>query len=394
MRHHLSLTLLYLTVLCFLGLTTAQELTAFNEARALLEYEANTVEVAGRYGASVVEVRVVLDAKFRDSVERPTHGAVSTTLRSGSGFLIHLSGQPFFITSYHVLNATATEAKEAEGAIFEVVFSALSAPWPSLPVRLRYVVPEWDIALLEPHEPNEVPDVPPIPLGDSNNLQLGQKVIAIGGPFGLNSTVTTGTVSALNRQVPGGFPPMIQTDAAINHGSSGGPLLNSSGEVVGVATAIYNPEGDTFAGVSLAVPLHPLLKGLAGLGLFPEPYRYIPEVTLTDVRELPRSVQVLYGVPEEGWLVLSVAPGGAAAKAGLQGGSRRIVYGTSQWLMGGDVIVAVEEVAWDAPKPLPSTEESADGGRVCEVTVVRDGQRVSLLLPQAALAEDHQACSK
>lgn len=388
--------LLFFSVCCLAGMAAAQE-TAYNEARALLEYEANTVDIASRYGSSVVEVSVV-------SVRPATATRAETrALSSGSGFLIHLSGRPYIVTSYHVLRATeqlddSAEAARSDTVKLEVAFSTTFSTTKSnsngearaaLPVRLRYVLPDWDLALLEPLKNADVPDVPPIPLGDSESLRLGQKVIFIGSPFGLTRSVTTGAVSALNRHLPGVYPTMIQTDAAINRGSSGGPLLTAAGEVVGVATAIYNPSGDTFAGVSLAVPIKPLLEGLAGLELFPtSSQRPTSDITVVDVRELPRSVQVLYGVPDEGLLVQSVAPGGAAAQAGLQGGSRSVVYGDSLWRVGGDVIVGVREVALTAQQ---SADPRASGnGKLCAVTVVRSGQNISLLVPQVALSEREQ----
>ena len=408
MRRHLLF--LNLTLFSLLGWAAAQPSAPYDETRALLEYEANTVEVAGRYQASVVGVSVFPAARVTANVSLAnTPGPAA--VRGGSGFLVHLSGRPYIVTSYHVVHSKNASAQPGlEEAVELKVTFAGSQPRITLSVRERYALPEWDMALLEPVEPDAVPDVPPIPLTKTDGLQLGQKVILIGHPFGLSGSVTTGTVSALNRQFPGEFPPMIQTDAALNQGSSGGPLLTAQGEVVGVATAIYNPSGDSFAGVSLAVPIQPLLERLAGLALVPTPVPgsspeplQRPSATMStamtgvDVRDLPRSVQVLYGMPAEGWLVLNVVPGGAAAQAGLLGGSHPVDYGGARWLLGGDVIVAVRDAAVDTPTGADQAKKTdavaGAAGHLCDVVVLRGGQRMSMLLPLTALSETRQVCT-
>ena len=127
------------------------------------------------------------------------------------------------------------------------------------------VNPSFDLALLQAIDESQLPDAAPLVIGDSNALAVGQKTIAIGNPFGLASTVTSGIVSALERFVPtiGEVPvPMIQTDAAINPGNSGGPLLDSAGRLIGINTAIINPQSRSFAGLGFAVPSNLLAESL------------------------------------------------------------------------------------------------------------------------------------
>ncbi len=196
---------------------------------------------------------------------QPSGGQVG----AGSGFLIESNGQQYLVSNFHVVSA-ALEAGTADlrsDATIRARFPNVDGP---VTVDVVGVNPSFDLALLQPLGAVPFPDVEPIPFADSDQVVTGQKAIAIGNPFGFDSTATTGIVSATGRfleSVGMVSVPMIQTDAAINPGNSGGALLNSSGELIGVNTAIINPESGAFAGIGLAVPSNLLGEALANLEL-------------------------------------------------------------------------------------------------------------------------------
>ena len=378
MHPFIKTTIYHLCFLFLLGsLGSAQTQTSYNEARALIETEYNTISVVTLYGGSVVAVNVLQTQPETLSPQPVVGGVTQTVKHSGSGFYVQLSGQPYIITNYHVVRGA--QVLPGQEDVIEVTFFDNYQPRAHVAVRVKHILPEWDLAVLEPINPERVPAVLPLPLGDSSSLQVGQKVIAIGSPFGLNTSVTTGIVSALNRQLFEGFPPMIQTDASINRGSSGGPLLNSRGEVVGVTSAVYNPAGESFVGVGLAVPTRPLLNALHGLGLEPTDSPNVDTrstfgASVMSVQKLPKSVRLLYGLPDEGLLVLSVAVGSPADEAGLQASIHPVTYGAATLLVGGDVIVAVDGESVLTPEHLYNVARSVNADPKY-VTVVRSGQR-------------------
>jgi len=182
-----------------------------------------------------------------------------------------------------------------------------------------------------------------LPLGDSGTLQVGQKVLAIGNPFGFQSTLTTGVVSALGRTVQTSqttfIDEAIQTDAAINRGNSGGPLINSHGEVIGINSAIYTPSGTT-AGIGFAIPINTaknIANDLMTDGRVHQAFLGVVTVPvggwLGEALDLP---------VKEGLLVESATKGGPAAAAGIQGGNRVAEAGMRKIAIGGDVIVAID----------------------------------------------------
>ncbi|MFQ5715726.1 MAG: S1C family serine protease, partial [Nitrospinales bacterium] len=181
-------------------------------------------------------------------------------------------------------------------------------------------------------------------LGDSGSLRVGQKAIAIGNPFGLSHTLTTGIVSALNRQIQGEdgsvLYDLIQTDAAINPGNSDGPLLNSNAEVIGINTAIFSLSGG-YQGIGFAIPVNrarDVASQLISTGRYIQPWLGISGMTLSE--ELARPLKL--GV-DEGILVVAVVPGSSAYQAGLKGGRQDVVIGNLQIAVGGDIIVAMND---------------------------------------------------
>ncbi len=201
-----------------------------------------------------------------------------------------------------------------------------------------------------------------MPLGTSGNLEVGQKVFAIGNPFGLDWTLTTGIVSALDRSLPGdsgvSIEHLIQTDAAINPGNSGGPLLDSAGRLIGINTAIYSPSGAS-AGIGFAVPVdtvNRVVPQLISQG------RYIRPVLGVELDE-NLNARLSRALRTEGVFILRVTPGSAAEKAGLQG----VKVGDGGTVAPGDVILAV------AGKPVTTV-----GGLVGRLDDFKVGETVPL----------------
>ncbi|WP_404365003.1 S1C family serine protease [Marinobacter sp.] len=312
-----------------------------------LAYEKNTMEVASEVSASIVAVQL-------SGVQgMPASGQ---GMPGGSGFVVDQEGR--IITNFHVV---ARALKDMESENLELASGAsISIAYPGdpetkHPARILGANPDIDMAMLELEEPARAPSVSPVRLGDSDQVRVGQKAIVIGNPFGLHSSVTTGIVSAVERERPGlvGIEiPYIQTDAAINPGNSGGPVLNSAGEVIGISNAVLSPVG-TFAGIGLAVPVN-LLKesfedmragGLSGLTAaaleLPDRPRLGLQIGLT-VGNYPPPLRQELQLPERGVVVTGVAEGGPADQAGIRGPQKVVTIGPYSFPVGMDVIIGIE----------------------------------------------------
>jgi S1-C subfamily serine protease len=274
--------------------------------------ETNTIEVMKRVGPSAVFVtqsRVVVDYFGGRAMEVPQG--------SGSGFV--WDDQGHIVTNFHVVGSAQR-------------LSVTLSDQKSFPARVVGVEPRKDLAVLK-IETNGV-KLHPIQLPDaSHKLEVGQKVIAIGNPFGLDHTVTTGIVSALGREVDGAggvsIRDMIQTDAAINPGNSGGPLLDSAGRLIGVNTVIYSKSG-AWAGIGFAVPVDTVRRVVPQLIKAGKVETVGLGIRIDPNQRLERRAGV------RGVVVIGVLPGSAAEKAGLTG-----IRQTAQGIVLGDVIVGV-----------------------------------------------------
>jgi len=358
----------------------------FDEATALLATERNTIDVISAMGDSVVAVGVALRvdpsapfAEFVDLDEPVPQG-------SGSGFLIEYQDEPFLITNYHVVEAALepTTSEFLDGAEVTVTFPQVDQP---IGVDVVGVNPSFDLALLQAIDESQLPDAAPLVIGDSNALAVGQKTIAIGNPFGLASTVTSGIVSALERFVPtiGEVPvPMIQTDAAINPGNSGGPLLDSAGRLIGINTAIINPQSRSFAGLGFAVPSNLLTESLANLetGGVTDISSTRPRLGISaqPLGLVPFGVREELALPDEGVAVINVQPGSVAEKAGLRGSDETITLDDGfEFPAPGDIIVAIDGERVDEVEDI--TEKVTYGsqaGDELDFTVVREGIEIDI----------------
>jgi S1-C subfamily serine protease len=214
-------------------------------------------------------------------------------------------------------------------------------------------------------------------LGDSEHLQVGQKVLAIGNPFGFSGTLTTGVVSSLKRTIQEEnqqtLEDMIQTDAAINSGNSGGPLLDSSGNVIGINTAIYGPNGGS-VGIGFAIPINRAKVMLEDFRLGRKPARLgVATYYLTDdwaeALNYPRS---------GGLLIYQVARGSAADRAGLLGAQRLVRIGNRQMGVGGDFITKIDGKAVDEENAVTRALAQKHAGDMMELTIIRDGRTMTI----------------
>jgi S1-C subfamily serine protease len=227
--------------------------------------------------------------------------------------------------------------------------------------------PEHDIAVLEIDVPSNAP--PPLPIGTSADLRVGQRVLAIGNPFGLDHTLTTGVVSALNRSIEdergGTIENLIQTDAAINPGNSGGPLIDSAGRLIGINTMIYSPSG-AYAGVGFAVPVDTVNRVVPKLIAYGRYQRPTLGITATDAwsrRLLPDGTK--------GVAILEVEPGSPAARAGLQ----RAEQTRAGRVTLGDVIVGLDGAPIEDFGDLVNRLDQHELGDTVTVTILRRGER-------------------
>src|SRR4030066_44465 len=287
---------------------------------ALTEDEKNNVGVYEKVADGVVNVTstaMQLDFFFNAF---PTQG-------SGSGSIIDTKGH--ILTNHHVV----AEAQKLEVTLGD------GSKWPA---RLVGTDPDNDLAVIKIDAPREKLKV--ISMGDSRNLKIGKKVLAIGNPFGLQRTLTTGIISSLGRTIRSEvgtlIEDVIQTDAAINPGNSGGPLLNSEGEIIGINSAIISPSGGS-VGIGFAIPVNTAKRVTPEL--IAKGYVTYPWIGATIQSLIPEVAKYLKLKIERGALIAEVVKGGPADKAGLQGGSQRVQVGNIIMMAGGDIVVKADD---------------------------------------------------
>ena len=277
----------------------------------------------------------------------------------GSGFVLDKQGH--ILTNNHVIdNAQRVEVTLADKHKYKATVVGVDK--------------HHDLALLLINAPNLVPAT----LAESNGLVVGQRVYAIGNPFGLSGTMTRGIISAIRSiGVQGGAPieDAIQTDAAVNPGNSGGPLLNSRGEVIGVTTLIASAGADQSAGIGFAIPIN---TAKAVLDDFAR-YGRVRRPTL-DIETIPIGPDIAeqIGLPADyGILIERTLPGGAAEKAGLHGGNQRLYQGNTPVMLGGDLIVGFDGRDIQTPQDLAAALNVHRAGDVVNVTVFRAQRKMT-----------------
>lgn len=284
-----------------------------------------------------------------------TRNVFSVPRGTGSGFIWDDVGH--VITNYHVIEgASEAMVKLSDGSDYKAALVGTS--------------PAHDIAVLRIGVGVKRPS--PVPLGTSRDLKVGQKVFAIGNPFGLDWTLTTGIVSALDRSLSGEsgtIEHLIQTDAAINPGNSGGPLLDSAGRLIGINTAIYSPSGAS-AGIGFAVPVDTVNRVVPQLI---KSGTYIrPSLGIELDERINQRVKAILQV--KGVVVLRVPADSAAAKAGLRGAKMT----REGEIIPGDVIVAVNGKSVDTVGKLNAALDEYAAGDMVKVTVLRDAKNAEI----------------
>ncbi|HNQ03132.1 MAG TPA: trypsin-like peptidase domain-containing protein [Thiobacillaceae bacterium] len=292
---------------------------------------------------------VVFISTRAEVVDVWTRNVFSVPRGTGSGFIWDDAGH--VITNFHVIeNASAATVKLADGRAFNASLVGVS--------------PAHDIAVLKIGVGFQRP--PPVPLGTSGDLKVGQKVFAIGNPFGLDWTLTNGIISALDRSLGGEGGPsvdhLIQTDAAINPGNSGGPLLDSAGRLIGINTAIYSPSGAS-AGIGFAVPVDTVNRVVPELIRRGKIIR--PALGIEVDERLNQRLARHYGI--EGVVILRVAPGSGADKAGLHGADLT----RDGEIVPGDTIIAVDGKAVTGVNGMLSRLDDYRVGDTVTLTVRR-----------------------
>ena len=345
----------------------AQAILPVQYAGSLSPEEANNIEIYDRLNKAVVNVTSVTYGYnwFLEPV--PQQG-------TGSGSIIDAKG--YVLTNYHVikdaeeLSVTLADGGEHKGKVVGVD-------------------PENDLAVIKFDAPGTPLSV--IPFGSSAKLRVGQKVLAIGNPFGLDRTLTTGIISGLGRPVKTEsgllIREMIQTDASINPGNSGGPLLNSRGEMIGINTMIFSPSGGS-VGIGFAVPVETAKRVVPDLLRYGQVRR--GWLDITPVQLFPALVRYAELPVSQGILVSEVTPGSTAELAGLRGGRDAVRYGRSLIYVGGDVIVAVDKMPVASIGDLLSALEDKKPGESVEVKIVRNGKPLTLTVKLSQRPRDLQ----
>ena len=291
---------------------------------------------------------------------------VYTSSGSGSGSIIDKRG--YVVTNVHVIeNASVITISLSDGSSYEGKIVGQDK--------------ESDIAVLKFEVPQNVV-LKTISFGDATNLKVGQKVIAIGNPFGLERTMTTGIISGLGRPIQESqnviIRNMIQTDAAINPGNSGGPLLDSQGKMIGINTIIYSKSGSS-SGVGFAIPVSTARRVVSDLLKFGKVNRGVMKLDL--IQNTARIANYAGYNISTGMIVSRVRNGSRADQAGIQGGTQAVKYGTfnpQTIYLGGDIIVAIDNIEITKLADYYSALESKVPGDSVNVTVIRRGKKQTL----------------
>jgi len=283
----------------------------------------------------------------------------------GTGFVVDQEG--YILTNAHVVDEDGQRASSVT-----VVFNKSGSETRRVPGKLVGVDVGSDVAVIKV-DPNGL-GLKPLPLGDSDKVVVGETVVAIGNPLGYDFSITAGIVSATGRslQAPNGqtIPNGIQTDAAINQGNSGGPLINAGGQVIGINEQIVSQSGGN-EGLGFAVPINTAVRSLNELksnGKVRYAWMGVGLQTITS------DIASTFGVKTQGGaLVLDVAPGSPAAKAGIRGGDRTVTVQGQQFTVGGDVIVKADSTDVNSADDLIAFLATKKPGDTITLTVERNG---------------------
>ena len=343
--------------------TTTAPPVAPPAAGDLSDEEKNNIEIYRKYSAGVVNITSTTLA-FNYRLQ-----AFPVEAGTGSGVIIDPGGN--ILTNYHVIEPSLN------GGGLEVTLADHS----KFPAQIVGKDKSNDLAVIKIDAPRD--KLAPIPLGKSDDLLVGQKVLAIGNPFGFERTLTSGIISATGRSIEAEngriIENVIQTDAAINPGNSGGPLLNSAGEVIGINAQIVSPSKGSI-GIGFAIPVNTVKRVVSDLIT----YKYVrrPYVGIGQLfpmenypPELARRMEI---PPNDGFMIVQVARGSPAAAAGLRGISDVVRYRLATYPIGGDILIAFEGKAITEPAEMVAAIDHLKEGQKVTFTILRNGRRMDV----------------
>lgn len=340
-RHRIILVIAVIFLLSF----------AYSVCVAETQDEENNISIYRRIGPGVVNITSVVIQRDFFFNPVPREGA-------GSGSIIDTGGH--ILTNHHVIrDSSKLEVTLSDGSKWKAKFVGAD--------------PGNDLAVIKIDAPREKLTV--IPMGDSSILEVGQKVLAIGNPFGLGQTLTTGIISSLGRSIRSEagnlIEDVIQTDAAINPGNSGGPLLDSEGRIIGINSAIISPTGAS-VGIGFAIPVNTAKRILPEL--IRKGYVSYPWIGASVFPLIPEFAKFLGLKVERGAMIMEVVRGGPADKAGLRGGDRQVQVGNVMLPVGGDVITEFDgEKVTSSDELIRLIRARRPGDRVA-LKVLRNGK--------------------
>jgi S1-C subfamily serine protease len=330
--------------------------------------EENNIEIYKKYSAGVVNI-VSRTLAFNWNL-RPFPVEAGT----GSGALIDANGT--IVTNYHVIEPSRERGGELEVTLFD------KSKYKATVVG---VDPSNDLAVIRIEAPQV--KLSPIPIGNSTALLVGQKVLAIGNPYGLERTLTTGVISALGRSIEANngriIENIIQTDAAINPGNSGGPLLNRAGEIIGINTAIVSPTNSGNVGIGFAIPANTvdrIVRDLITHGYVRRPYIGLHWPVFA-MQGYPELLSDRLGIPpNKGFMILGIDPAGPAARAGLRPATQQVRAGLSTYPIGGDILIGFQNKDITSVQEFIAQIDRQKTGDKVTLTILRDGKKMDVEL--------------
>ena len=298
---------------------------------------------------------------------------ISPVQGSGSGSILDKEGR--ILTNYHVVQ----EVKESRDGELEVTLSNKK----KYPAKILGEDPDNDLAVIKINAP--AAELTPVPLGESDKLFVGQKVLAIGNPFGFDRTLTTGIISGVERPLKSEITGRlidgaIQTDAAINQGNSGGPLLNSHGQMIGINTMIVSPSGGS-VGIGFAVPVKTAKRVISDILQYGRVRK--PSLGIFTYPLNQRLAREFGYSSSEGLMIIDVVSAGAGAKAGLQRGSQPMRYGNSVIYPGGDVIIEADGQAIKDRDDLDHVLNNKNVGDRINLQILRNNRKLNVTVQLA-----------
>ncbi len=326
----------------------------------LSEEERNNIEIYQRYSPGVVNITTTTIGY--DFFLRPV------PMESGTGSGAVIDDQGHIVTNFHVVRGAET---------LEVTLPDKSKH----EARVVGADPNNDIAVIQINVPRG--RLTSVPLGTSKGLQVGQKVLAIGNPYGLERTLTTGVISSLGRSIQAEngriIEDIIQTDAAINPGNSGGPLLNSQGQMIGINTAIYSPSNSGSVGIGFAIPADTVRRitgDLLTTGYVRHPWLGIGSTV--NLADFPGLANALRLNTERGLMIVDTYQNSPASRAGLRGATDEVRIGRRRLPVGGDVLLEFQGKAINSLQELASEVDRYKAGDRVTVTVLRGNRKIDV----------------